>query len=46
MKELKLKIEKEIREIEEPIKKDSCFGMHCGAIDWILDTINEVLGND
>ena len=32
----------EIREIAEPIQKNTCFGMYCGAIDEILKIINEV----
>lgn len=30
---------KGIKEIVVPIKENTCFGMHCGAIDWILQTI-------
>lgn len=33
----------EIRNIAKPIKENTCFGMYCGAIDWILNEINEVL---
>ena len=28
-----------IKEIALSIKKNTCFGMHCGAIDWILKII-------
>ena len=30
---------KGIKEIVVPIKENTCFGMHCGAIDWILQII-------
>lgn len=30
---------KGIKEIVVPIKENTCFGRHCGAIDWILQTI-------
>lgn len=33
----------EIRNIVKPIKENTCFGMYCGAVDWILDEINEAL---
>ena len=32
-----------IRDIVKPIKDNTCFGMSCGAVDWILNEINEVL---
>lgn len=35
----------EIRNIVKPIKDNTCFGMNCGAVDWILDEINEVLND-
>jgi hypothetical protein len=37
---------KEIRDIVKPIKENTCFGMNCGAIDWVLNEINEVLNNE
>ena len=33
----------EIRTFAKPIKENSCFGMQCGFIDFVLDTTNEVL---
>ena len=36
------KVLSEIKEIAEPIQKNTCFGMYCGAIDEILKIINEV----
>lgn len=35
--ELKLK---EIKEIVVPIKENTCFGIHCGIINWILKIID------
>lgn len=35
----------EIKEIVKPIKDNTCFGMNCGAVDWILNEINEVLND-
>ena len=32
-----------IRDIVKPIKDNTCFEMNCGAVDWILNEINEVL---
>ena len=32
----------EIKEIALPIKENTCFGMHCGMINEILQKINEV----
>lgn len=32
-----------IRDIVKPIKDNTCFGMSCGAVDWILNEIDEVL---
>lgn len=37
-KQAELKLE-EIKEIVVPIKENTCFGTHCGAIDWILQII-------
>lgn len=37
-KQAELKLE-EIKEIVVPIKKNTCFGMHCGVINWILKII-------
>ena len=34
-----------IRDIVKPIKDNTCFGMNCGAVDWILKEINEVLND-
>lgn len=33
----------EIRTFAKPIKENTCFGMYCGFVDWILETIDEVL---
>lgn len=35
----------EIRKIVEPIKENTCFGMNCGAVNWILNEIDEVLND-
>lgn len=37
-KQAELKLE-EIKEIVVPIKENTCFGMHCGVINWILKII-------
>lgn len=31
----------EIKDIVVPIKKNTCFGQYCGAIDWILQIIED-----
>lgn len=33
----------EIRTFAKPIKENSCFGLQCGFIDFVLETIREAL---